>query len=237
MIDMSQKYQTYRLSLSLVVALLAGSNSTYASTFSYGTYGVVNDQTIQITSPVNESGGSGQIDLYLGSSQSGPYLPAWCLDVYTFLAGSGTYTVAPLTTSGSGGSNPLLSTAQIGEIGALVANGNAIINTGYNVSSAIQLAIWQVEYGSQWASNGVNSTVQALANTYEGYVTGSDPKWAPDNNVLLLSTYGNQSLGSNQSLISATPLPAALPLFATGLGALGLFGWRKKRKAAAQVAA
>ena len=32
---------------------------------------------------------------------------------------------------------------------------------------------------------------------------------------------------------SPTPLPAALPLFATGLGALGLFGWRRKRKAAA----
>jgi hypothetical protein len=30
---------------------------------------------------------------------------------------------------------------------------------------------------------------------------------------------------------SATPLPAALPLFASGLGALGLVGWRRKRKA------
>jgi hypothetical protein len=29
-----------------------------------------------------------------------------------------------------------------------------------------------------------------------------------------------------------TPLPAALPLFATGLGALGLLGWRRKRRAA-----
>jgi hypothetical protein len=28
-----------------------------------------------------------------------------------------------------------------------------------------------------------------------------------------------------------TPLPATLPLFATGLGALGLLGWRRKRKA------
>jgi hypothetical protein len=27
-----------------------------------------------------------------------------------------------------------------------------------------------------------------------------------------------------------TPIPAALPLFATGLGALGLLGWRRKRK-------
>jgi hypothetical protein len=30
-----------------------------------------------------------------------------------------------------------------------------------------------------------------------------------------------------------TPLPAALPLFATGIGALGLLGWRRKRKAQA----
>jgi hypothetical protein len=31
----------------------------------------------------------------------------------------------------------------------------------------------------------------------------------------------------------ATPLPAALPLFVTGLGALGLVRWRRKKKAAA----
>jgi hypothetical protein len=30
---------------------------------------------------------------------------------------------------------------------------------------------------------------------------------------------------------SPIPLPAALPLFATGLGALGLLGWRRKRNA------
>jgi hypothetical protein len=29
------------------------------------------------------------------------------------------------------------------------------------------------------------------------------------------------------------PLPAALPLFATGVGAMGLLGWRRKRKPAA----
>jgi hypothetical protein len=36
---------------------------------------------------------------------------------------------------------------------------------------------------------------------------------------------------------TVTPLPAALPLFATGLGAMGLLGWRRKRKAAAAIAA
>jgi hypothetical protein len=51
----------------------------------------------------------------------------------------------------------------------------------------------------------------------------------------------NQGPGSlinasfNDSTIVATPIPAALPLFATGLGALGLLGWRRKRKAPAAV--
>jgi probable HAF family extracellular repeat protein len=31
---------------------------------------------------------------------------------------------------------------------------------------------------------------------------------------------------------TTTPLPAALPLFATGLGMMGLLGWRRRRKAA-----
>jgi hypothetical protein len=31
--------------------------------------------------------------------------------------------------------------------------------------------------------------------------------------------------------LSSTPVPAALPLFATGLGGLGLLGWRRKRRA------
>jgi len=35
------------------------------------------------------------------------------------------------------------------------------------------------------------------------------------------------------SSVSAVPLPAALPLFGTGLAVMGLIGWRRKRKAAA----
>jgi hypothetical protein len=48
-----------------------------------------------------------------------------------------------------------------------------------------------------------------------------------------------QSVGQTTftATINATPLPSALPLFATGLGALGLLGWRRKRKAAAISAA
>jgi hypothetical protein len=44
-----------------------------------------------------------------------------------------------------------------------------------------------------------------------------------------------QVTGYSGEVTPATPLPAALPLFATGLGAIGLFGWRKKRTNAASV--
>jgi hypothetical protein len=51
------------------------------------------------------------------------------------------------------------------------------------------------------------------------------------------NAFQTQSTGDllSQS-IGATPLPAALPLYATGLGALALIGWRRKRKAAAALA-
>jgi hypothetical protein len=44
-----------------------------------------------------------------------------------------------------------------------------------------------------------------------------------------------QQVAINQMTIegSQTPVPAALPLFATGIGGLGLLGWRRKRKAGA----
>ena len=43
-------------------------------------------------------------------------------------------------------------------------------------------------------------------------------------------------VGRLTSITASTPLPAGLPLFASGLGVLGLLGWRRKRKNAAYAA-
>jgi hypothetical protein len=45
----------------------------------------------------------------------------------------------------------------------------------------------------------------------------------------------NNPGGEISGTLEPTPLPAALPLFATGIGALGLLGWRRKRKSRAAV--
>ena len=61
--------------------------------------------------------------------------------------------------------------------------------------------------------------------------------------VFVLGTYtltgtGNESTENVDTLtISATPLPAALPLFASGAAGLGLLGWKRRRKKATTIAA
>ena len=52
------------------------------------------------------------------------------------------------------------------------------------------------------------------------------------------SLFANATTTSNPPFgvsvrVDAVPLPAALPLFAAALGAMGLMGWRKRRKAPA----
>ena len=48
---------------------------------------------------------------------------------------------------------------------------------------------------------------------------------------LAFSSTTNFDIGLDNVQITQTPIPAALPLFATGIGGLGLLGWRRKRKA------
>jgi hypothetical protein len=52
-------------------------------------------------------------------------------------------------------------------------------------------------------------------------------------NVIASGDFMLDSLTLNGPTAAATPLPAALPLFASGIGGLGLLSWRRKRKAQA----
>jgi hypothetical protein len=56
---------------------------------------------------------------------------------------------------------------------------------------------------------------------------------AAHNSEITVLNVGGWSPITGELTVIATPLPATLPLFATGLGALGLVGWWKKRKAQA----
>jgi uncharacterized protein (TIGR03118 family) len=130
----------------------------------------------------------------------------------------------------------------------LVTNGplNAPLNAPFG------LAIAPMGFGKFGGDLLVGNRGDGTINAYDpntGAFIGTltDALGNPISNTLLTAlAFGNGNSFSSNALLftagdgvfgeivaAATPLPAALPLFATGLGALGLLGWRKKKKAAA----
>jgi hypothetical protein len=247
-----------QITLPLVVALLLGVNVASASSiYTYSSYTAPGEQSILILSPTFASAEIGQIDLVGTGASAGTNIMAWCLDVYTPLLGNGnggsgpfTYNITmPLVPStvalgfGASMSSPSgsLSAAQIAEIGGLMAYGDANIGMT-NVSAATQLAIWEVEYGSsRFRFIGISSATSSLATELIGDLGSSI---LLNSNIELFtagSGEANQTLGfiiapTITTTITPTPLPAALPLFATGIGVMGLLVWRsKKRKVIASI--
>ena len=91
----------------------------------------------------------------------------------------------------------------------------------------------------QLTFSGADFTALSSTNSFSGAPTGFSLAFidVPTSGGLLSFTDFSDLNLSAVSTGSQTPLPAAFPLFATGLGALGLLGWRRKRKGAAPAAA
>jgi hypothetical protein len=103
--------------------------------------------------------------------------------------------------------------------------------------------------GQDWVLNlSINGSPAFTLNgtdhapgTYPGALESLLFTASPTGTALLLFTQASPSgsqaspIFDNVRITDATPLPAALPLFASGLGALGFLGWRRKRRASANV--
>jgi hypothetical protein len=75
--------------------------------------------------------------------------------------------------------------------------------------------------------------------TLAGYAFAniSDPTWTfrddfVSSNVVVNGVEGDMDIWAYQ--VSEVPLPAALPLYGTGLGVMGLFGWWRRRRTTAR---
>jgi len=92
--------------------------------------------------------------------------------------------------------------------------------------------------GSSFTLSGTNPPINIQTFGHDQIIFAADGGLTFQSVVLSTSRnafeYANLfALGPTPNENFSTPLPAALPLFATGLGALGLIGWRRKRKQAA----
>jgi hypothetical protein len=110
-------------------------------------------------------------------------------------------------------------------------SGNAVLPCGFGIGACVGGGTSHA--GSfNFETSAVNSGTITIHLTAENGTT-----WSNAFAVLVPNSNGweaaDNMAGSPQALGVATPLPAALPLFATGIGGLGLLGWRRKRKAQA----
>jgi hypothetical protein len=114
-------------------------------------------------------------------------------------------------------------------------------------SGPIDATLWANQIANSFTTSGGNVVDgQFLANIpgHLGYYAELDLNYGGNHdNFLSLNGYNSLDVWDQGGLPGlhltslATPLPAALPLFASGLGGLGLLTWRRKRKNAAALTA
>jgi hypothetical protein len=112
------------------------------------------------------------------------------------------------------------------------ARSAGVTGFSFQMNSTTGGEAWLVE-GSNVAGSGY-SVVASSNDEALHLLTGAAGSFAYY--AFLFNTSGSTG-GSNVLLhevdgVATVPLPGALPLFATGLGFMGLLGWRKKRKPA-----
>jgi hypothetical protein len=210
----------FKLTAILAGLVVFGGHTTDASagTFTYQSYGFSGENVhiTDISLGVNsEYGGAGLITLN-GSSA----IAAYCVDIADWLLGSGTYNtgVNPSANPNLAGLSSFTGHNKIADIGALIANGSN--------AAAVQVAIWETEYGAAVTITPDDQHLQAVANTY---FADLQTLWTVPNNLTLLelTPAGGQT---NQTLVYMVPAPEPASVAILGAAMITLGYIRKRRQ-------
>jgi hypothetical protein len=186
--------------------------STIANWWQINTTGVNELTSTQTMAEPN--GGAGA---FLVVNDTGSIVTNYSLTINsTFWSGT------PSVTFCSGSSGPLCDSFQVSKGSGAPAGASEMLSG----TTLFSCAGGASPCSSNSGSISALATVGALTYTWNGLNIAPGAKFD-----ISFASWNN----ANDS-VSTVPLPAALPLFATGLGALGLLGWRRKKKAQADAA-
>ncbi len=155
------------------------------------------------------------LDYYFAAVGGNPNDPVHVLVATTLLAvvdAYPNYAFAEIQVGGSGG------------VGTIVCSDGSCVAGQFSDTLALTVV------------SGQAVQVHLFIGAEEGFSTGGDAFASADPYIFVDPSFAG---ANNYSIIvsdgvgnapATTPLPAAFPLFATGLGTLGLLGWRRKRK-------
>ena len=141
------------------------------------------------------------------------------------------------------GTSSLTGTINVDAVGGTITSADLFVGAGEFTNIALSIASapsnWELEVdtGTPLPSVDLIFTPSFDAThtvDLTGFTGGTIVSWSFHSEAITKCATGvSCGLGGATGTIDPTPLPAALPLFATGLGGLGLLGWRRKRKAQA----
>jgi hypothetical protein len=223
------------LLVSVAITSLAAALPAKADNFTYTGFSVDPGVTVTLTDPTLLNtpfqASVGEITLtgsgtFMGQSITS--IAAWCVDILTGLNPTGTYNIVPFAGPGSvGNGNPSITALQVSEIASLIDHfGGALDNN----PGATQLAIWRLEYGPGLTFSSTNSAGIAdiaASVTLAAEASSGGTLFDPTASLKLLDVVPTDQILA----VAATPIPAALPLFAGGLGLMGWLSRRRKNKA------
>jgi PEP-CTERM motif len=128
-----------------------------------------------------------------------------------------------------------LSQLQLNTIASLVVNGNVAVQGGASASdsAAYQVAIWSVEYGSNFSYESFGN---AFSDQVSNFIQAADVGSAPSG--YSFSIFNPIDPAVSQTLVFATPIArtTAVPEASTwammlaGFGGLGVVAFRRARK-------